>query len=187
MGNDHARPDLDRADRKHRTMLYIPMGIAAELKVIAARRGCSVNTLLVEASEALVLAYRTGATREDDDPPMAGVAAGLALRRDLDALAERLAVLEARVDGRTSVAAPGGERQILDTAGVRREARALIAAQGAPVPHRILLGLLQERFVLPGKNPSENLRTVLVHPKSRGFRFVRGKGYDLAATDEGGA
>ena len=175
-------PGPDRAaDRKHRTMLYIPADLAAELKALAVRRRCSVNALLVEASEALVLAYRTRTMQEGDDPPPAGTGleAGLALRRDLDGLAERLAVLEAQVHGRTTVAAPRGERSILDATGVRREAHALIAAHASPIPHRTLLGLLQARFVLPGRNPSENLRTILVHPKSKGFVFIQGKGYDL--------
>ncbi|GLS46964.1 hypothetical protein [Methylobacterium brachythecii] len=75
-------------------------------------------------------------------------------------------------------------RPRLDVAGVRREAAALIGAQGTPMAHRALLSALTTRFTLPGKDISENLRTILVHPRATGFVLVKGQGYALDRQDE---
>ncbi|GEP12460.1 hypothetical protein [Methylobacterium gnaphalii] len=77
-------------------------------------------------------------------------------------------------------AAPGSQpRPHLDAAGVRREAAALIEEHGAPMAHRALLTALAARFTLPGQDASENLRTILVHPRAKGFVLIKGQGYAL--------
>lgn len=170
----HVASDQKASGRPHRTTIYLAPELALDLKRLAAERRRPVNALLVEAAEALVLAHRADAARTDTGP---SDTAGLSLRHDIDGLVERIAVLEAVVHGRATVASPEGERRILNAMGVRREARLLLEARAAPVPHRELLALLSRHFILPGKDASANLRTILVHPKATGFTFIKGQGY----------
>jgi hypothetical protein len=169
-----------------RTTLTLETQLATALKLIAAERRCAVNDLIVEAVEALISTYEDQDRGSDSGETVAiptSAHALLGLRRDLERLNDRVAMLEGREQGRAAPLAARVQRDTrphLDAAGVRREATALIRACAAPVPHRQLLELLEDAFVLPGQNTSENLRTILVHPKASGFKLIRGKGYVLS-------
>jgi hypothetical protein len=162
-------------DDRHRTTLYLDAGLAIALKQLAARCRRPVNTLIVEAIQGFVATYRDE-TVGTSETALTGEA-GVALRRDLDRLSERIVRLEAVVHGRTPSQGQEDVRPLLRAADVRREARARIEAHGRPMPHHALLAALEREFILPGKNASANLRTILVHPKTRGFVLVKGAGY----------
>lgn len=163
--------------RRYRTTLYMDVKLAAALKTLADRTHRTINGLIVEAVETLVASHGQQHRTCGTLPPT--VDPHLGLRRDLERLSARLDLVEAGLRGATTPSDWHDPRPRLSPSDVRREVRALILARGAPIPHGELLAALEARYVLPGKRPTENLRTILTHTKARGFRLIRGQGYDL--------
>lgn len=151
-----------------KTTIYVPASIAASLKVVAARTGTTFNAAVVEALRGH-LAEQPSELRDDEVSRL-----GEALAR----LSERVAALES--SNAVDTMAGAGERIPIDAAGIRREAEHIIRKLGRPVPHSEMKSLLEERFYLPGLRPTENLRTILVHPKAPPvFELVRKQGYRI--------
>lgn len=161
-------------------MVTLPADLFVRLRLIAAERRCTINRLLIEACEELVLAHQADAPADAAQIDHVSHDLVSALRRDLHDLRARVAALEQQIPNRGTVSEMTDERERLDADGVRREARALIQKRGHPIKHSELYEALSQKFVLPGRNPSENLRTILVHPKAKGFYFTRSEGYNTS-------
>ena len=153
-----------------KTTLYLPIELAKALKALASAAGETVNATVLRA----LAAYVSGTSKAG-----AEAADGSDLREELARLVVRVEALEQK----SSIAQTGGgveERRTIDAPGVRREARDIIRRLGRPVPHGELKSLLEQKYVLPGRRPTENLRTILVHPKARGgFVLLPKQGYAI--------
>ncbi|MGU3420728.1 hypothetical protein [Methylobacterium sp. D54C] len=195
MGSEHetskaiegALPTQNRIQKDRtqiKTTFYFTPTLHAALKRSALDRGLSLNNYVVRVLERdVALAGLTARTHDSlDTTANAEVIQGdqADLRAAIHALALRLEAVERMLGqewGAASLAI--SSHRALTVQEVRAAVRDVLLKNRAPMQHRPLLDhLLQERgLILPGKDVSENLRTILVHPKSIGFRFLRGLGY----------
>lgn len=170
-----------------RTTLYIGRDLRQAAKRGALDTGLSLNAFIIAAIEDRVAAVRTtfGSPEAARGRTASHPSATLAQEGDLHALVRQLTARLSTVEGmlaqdrRTSE--PPSPHQPLSVQEVRRAVREILLAHGAPIPHRPLLDILMHErgLALPGRDVSENLRTILVHPRARGFLFTRARGYWL--------
>jgi len=83
--------------------------------------------------------------------------------------------------GRAS-AATGEAASVAD---VKASARKVILATGRPVPRKELLNLVQQDLgkPVPGRDPIENLATIVYKDKDKGFQLVRSRGFWVTDMD----
>lgn len=176
-------PDLDpRRPDLAKTTLYLPRALRTAVKRAALDGGMSLNGYVVAALERAVAQRSPSDASMPSNPglsPDRRVEPELAaLHLTVQALASRLAAVEQTL-GTPRAGAAARAPHPLSVREVRAVVREILVDRKAPIPHRTLLDHLQQerQLVLPGRDPSENLRTILVHPKSVGFIFLRKRGY----------
>ena len=176
-----------------KTTLYLSRSLHHAIKRAALDEGLSLNAFLLAAIEhrlgsvVATPASPAHSARSSDasvprperrSEPSPGTQGDLHVV--LDQLKERLAAVEQTLarGGQPDVPSAPPHRP-LSVEQVRRVVREILLDHGAPLPHRDLVDILlhERKLRLPGRDPSENLRTILVHPKAKGFRFTRQHGY----------
>ncbi|GJE28770.1 MULTISPECIES: hypothetical protein [Methylobacteriaceae] len=171
-----------------KTTLYVSRSLHRAIKRAALDEGLSLNAFLLAAIE-----HRLGSgvsaspgssgtpVRRPEERSEASLGTQGDLHAALDQLRDRLAAVEQALarGGQSDGPSPAPPRRPLSVAQVRRVVREILLDHGAPLPHRDLVDILlhERKLPLPGRDPSENLRTILVHPKAQGFRFMRRRGY----------
>lgn len=175
---------------KTKTTLYLDRRLHQAAKAAAKTAGLSLNALLLEAIEERLDRHHSPMTSSSgEDIQDIGGNSGRTidpdddLRGRLQQLSDRMATVEAAV-GRPGVlrASPNTTiKRPLTVTQVRKIVREILLAHDEPIPHRALLHILVDErgLILPGRDVSENLRTILVHPKAQGFIFERGRGYSV--------
>jgi hypothetical protein len=182
-----------------KTTLYLPRSLAGAVKQYGATAGLSVNAIVLEALARLLSAETASGTGEGAGgpspmpdregtarppaPPVVDAGAIERLRQELARLNERVSRLEQadhrpdhHVASRVERPRPSGT---VGAATVRQVMRDVILERGEPIPHREAVRILtvEKGLILPGLDRSENLRTILVHPKASGFVNLKPHGY----------